>query len=53
MVHVRVGVCENVEPTGSGTTSDNGKEGGREGGELDTIEATLKSNAISLKCKSF
>lgn len=32
MVHVRVGVCENVEPTGSGTTSDNGKEGGGGGG---------------------
>ncbi|CAI8615744.1 unnamed protein product [Vicia faba] len=29
----RVGVCKNVEPTGSGTSSDNGK-----GGELDTAE---------------
>lgn len=28
---VRVGVCKNVEPTGSGTSNDNGK-----GGELDT-----------------
>ncbi|CAI8592301.1 unnamed protein product [Vicia faba] len=28
-----VGVCKNVEPTGSGTSSDNGK-----GGELDTAE---------------
>ncbi|KAK7298342.1 hypothetical protein VNO77_46798 [Canavalia gladiata] len=30
---LRVGVCKNVEPTGSGTSSDNGK-----GGELDTAE---------------
>jgi len=29
----RVGVCKNVKPTGSGTSSDNGK-----GGELDTAE---------------
>ncbi|KAL2457068.1 Uncharacterized protein Fot_56479 [Forsythia ovata] len=33
LVSLRVGVCKNVEPTGSGTSSDNGK-----GGELDTAE---------------